>query len=78
MDRGKTAVLKSIKSIFKEYGYCRRVMKSFNKNLVMTPEQNEKFERSNIGWICSKLIDFEDNKVRDHCHITGKYRGSAH
>ena len=27
--------------------------------------------------IYGKLIDF-DNKVRDHCHITGKYRGSAH
>ena len=43
----------------------------------MTAEENEEFERSNICWICGKLIDF-DNKVRDHCHITGKYRGSAH
>ena len=25
-------------------------------------------------------IDYVDNniKVRDHCHITGKYRGAAH
>ena len=51
--------------------------KNFNKNLVMTAVQNEEFERSNICWICSKLIDF-DEKVRDHCHITGKYRGCAH
>ena len=43
----------------------------------MSIEENEKFERSNICWICGKLIDF-DQKVRDHCHITGKYRGSAH
>ena len=43
----------------------------------MTAEENEKFERSNICWICGKLIDFDD-KVRDHCHITGKYRGAAH
>ena len=27
-------------------------------------------------WICDKLIKF-DEKVRDHCHITGKYRGAA-
>ena len=25
-----------------------------------------------------KLFDVGDNKVRDHCHVTGKYRGSAH
>ena len=28
-------------------------------------------------WICEKLIDNDDEKVRDHCHITGKFRGSA-
>ena len=43
----------------------------------MTAEENEEFERSNICWICGKLIEFND-KVRDHCHITGKYRGSSH
>ena len=41
----------------------------------MTAEQNEEFERNNICWICG---DVGDNKVRDHCHITGKYRGHAH
>ena len=45
--------------------------KHFNKNLIMTAEENEEFERSNICWIFSKLIDFNDN-VRDHCHVTGK------
>ena len=49
----------------------------FNKNLIMSAEENELFERSNNCWICGKLIDF-DHKVRDHCHITGKYRGRAH
>ena len=28
--------------------------------------------------ICNKKYTNEDIKVRDHCHITGKYRGSAH
>ena len=76
--RGKNSVLKFIMSLFKEYDYCESVMKNhFNKNLVMTAEENEEFERSNICWICGKLIDF-DKKVRDHCHITGRYRGCAH
>ena len=25
-----------------------------------------------------KLIDNDEEKVRDHCHITGKFRGAAH
>ena len=43
----------------------------------MSVEENERFEKSNICWICGGLINF-DQKVRDHCHITGKYRGAAH
>ena len=39
-------------------------------------EEEEQFQSSNIRWICEKLI--EDEKVRDHCHITGKFRGTAH
>ena len=52
--------------------------KHFNKNLIMSIEEEERFEQSNICWICSKLIENSDNKVRDHCHITGKYRGATH
>ena len=70
------AAFKFIKAILKEYEYCKKVMKKhFNKNLIMT-EEEEQFQSSNICWICEKLI--EDEKVRDHCHITGKFRGTAH
>ena len=76
--RRKNAVYKFIQCIFKEYNYCKDVMKKhFNNNLVMTAEQNEEFQRSNNYWICGKLIEF-DKKLRDHCHISGKYRGPAH
>ena len=76
--RGKSAVYKFIQCIFKEYDYCRSVMKKyFNKNLIMTAEENEEFERSIICWIYGKLIENE-GKIRDHCHITGNYRGSTH
>ena len=77
--RGKNAVNKFIKMIFKEYGYCRIFMKKyFCNNFVMSIKENEKFEMTNICWICDKLIEKYDNKVRNHCHITGKYRGAAH
>ena len=43
----------------------------------MSTEYGERFQLSNISWICDNLFDVGDNKVRDHCHITGKYRGST-
>ena len=40
--------------------------------------EDEKFQSSNECWILNKLFKNEDKKVRDHDHISGKYRGSAH
>ena len=42
----------------------------------MNEKEEENFWWSNACWISEKFI--EDKKVRDHCHITGKYRGAAH
>ena len=76
--RGENPIFKFIISILREYGYCKKVItKYFCKNLIMTASENEKFETTNICWNCAKLVDF-DEKVRDHCHITGKYREAAH
>ena len=33
---------------------------------------------SNHCHICKNQYSEEDIRVRDHCHITGNYRGSAH
>ena len=49
----------------------------FNKNLDISAEDEARFQSSNKWWICDKLFDFGDKKVRDHCHVTGKYRGST-
>ena len=77
--RGNNAVCKFIKAILSEYSYCRRMIKKhFNKNLIMTAEEEESFQPSNICWICDRLFDVADAKVRDHCHVTGKCRGAAH
>ena len=67
-----------VKAILKEYQYCKKVMKKhFNKKLIMS-EGKEQFQQSNTCWICEKLIDDDVEKVRDHCHITGKFRGTSH
>ena len=51
--------------------------KHFNKNVIMS-EAEEQFQSSNTCSICEKLIDNDNEKVRDHCHITGKFRGATH
>ena len=54
------------------------IKKHFNNELVMTKKDNEDFENSTKCWICDNDNIDNDVKVRDHCHITGKYRGSAY
>ena len=41
-------------------------------------EEEEEFQSSNMCWKCEELIENDAEKVRDHCHITGKFRGPAH
>ena len=65
--------------LFKEYDYCREVIKKhFNKNLIMFAEEEKKCQLTNSWWICHNLFNVGDDKVRYQCHITGKYRGAAH
>ena len=75
--RGENAAYKFIAVILKESQYCKKVIKKhFNKNLMMS-EDEEQFQLHNTCWICEKLIDNDDEKVRDHCHLTGKFRGAT-
>ena len=77
--RGKNAVYWFIEAILIEYDYCKKITKKhFNKNLIMSTEEEERFQFTKSCWICDKLFDVEDDKVRDHCHITGKYRDASH
>ena len=46
----------------------KKSLKNFNKNLIMSAGEKERFQLSNICWICNKLFDVGDNKIRDHCH----------
>ena len=49
--------------------------KNAKKDIIMTQE-DEDFDNNNICGFCEKNI--ESDKVRDHCPLTGKYRGPAH
>ena len=55
----------------------KNIMKC-NKDVIMSKEKEHLFQQSNSCWTFEKLIDNDKEKVRDHCHLTGKFRGTAH
>ena len=65
--------------MFEEVKNCQRIIReNFNKPLIMTEEDEEAFQKATHCHICEKKYKVDDVPVRDHCHVTGKYRGSAH
>ena len=46
--------------------------KNTKKDIIMLAEEEENFKNNNkVCRFCEK--NFECDKVRDHCHLTGKY-----
>ena len=77
--RGEKAVYTFLEYMLDEVKYCKKIVKQqFNKPLKMTKEDEKKFQKAEECHICDKKYTDKDIRVRDHCHITGKYRGSAH
>ena len=69
----------SWKKMLEEVKYCKNIMKTkFNKKLVMTKEDIKNFSKADECHICNKKYMKKDIIVRDHCHITGRFRGSSH
>ena len=52
--------------------------KHFKKNLIISEEEKHLFQQINSCWICKKLIDQDNKKVRNHCQVIEKFRGVAH
>ena len=46
------------------------------KEMVFTKEDEKQFNKASECWICGELLG--NDRVRDHCHYTGRYRGPAH
>ena len=77
--RGEKAVYKFMEKMLEEVKYCKNVMKKyFDKPLKMTKDDEDKFQKADKCHICQKKYNKTDVRVRDHCHVTGQYRGSAH
>ena len=77
--RGEKAVYKFMEKMLEEVKYCKQIMKTcFNKPLKMTEDDENEFQKAEACHICDIEYTEKDIRVRDHCHITGIYRGSAH
>ena len=46
------------------------------KKMIFKEEEADRFNKATNCWICKGELG--EDKVRDHCHYTGKYRGAAH
>ena len=77
--RGENVIEKFIQHLFREVKDCQKVIsEKAKRRLVMTESYEKDFQNAKKCWICQKRYKADENPVRDHCHITGKYRGSAH
>jgi len=45
-----------------------------NKTIIMSEEQQDKYNRSTACDLCKKEYTILNGKVRDHCHLSGQYR----
>ena len=46
------------------------------KKMIFTEEDKKHFNKASDCWICGENLG--NDRVRDHCHFTGRYRGPAH
>ena len=77
--RGKNAVYKFLEAMLEEVDYCEKTKNEhFNQPMDLTNKDEENFQAATKCHICKKGFSEEDKRVRDHCHVTGKYRGAAH
>ena len=65
--------------MLEEVEYCKQTYKNhFNQLMKLTKIDEENFRLALVCHICNKELKENDKKVRDHCHISGKFRGAAH
>ena len=75
---GLNAAQRFILDIIREAMEIREEYKDPKPMLPLSPQEIEAHDNATHCWICEGTFDRPEGKARDHCHITGKYRGAAH
>lgn len=75
---GEDCISKMLSSVsFSCSGLAKKVREA-HKPMEMSDEDIAKHEAATHCHICSKAFKKGSKRHRDHCHLTGKYRGAAH
>ncbi|XP_070526022.1 uncharacterized protein [Cardiocondyla obscurior] len=56
----------------------RMILSNPKPMIGFTQDKREEFKKAKHCHICEKPFAIDDTRVRDHCHLTGRYRGPAH
>ena len=70
---GEDAIEKFIEWLEKDVKYICNIRK---EKMIFGEKEAEDFNNATDCWICKGELG--PDKVRDHCHLTGRYRGAAH
>ena len=71
---------KCVEDFIKYLSEEERRISAIKKTIIpmnLSEEEETDFKNATSCHICNKKYDDKDIRHRDHCHITGKYRGSA-
>jgi hypothetical protein len=74
--RGENVIQELLTRLREEYDRIHAILKDV-KPMKLTEEEKASFKAAQVCYLCRKPVDTLE-KVRDHCHITGRYRGCAH
>ena len=54
----------------------KKIANNPEKKMIIKKQEQQQYEKETKCWICKGELN--NDKVRDHCHFTGRYRGAAH
>src|SRR6185312_17264823 len=73
---GKNAETKFVIDIIREAFQIREEYKDPKPMLPLTAQEQRRYDNATYCWVCKQELN--GDSVKDHCHITGKYRRPAH